>query len=79
MKKAISKHFKNPSNDEPYVRLSLWKADNVIRKTLGAITFAVLLVSCNSKSTGKKFEVSGMITNNPAKMIYLEEVPMTTM
>ena len=30
--------------------------------------------SCKDKSTGKTFEVSGTITNNSAKMIYLEAV-----
>lgn len=36
-------------------------------------------LSCNNKSNGKKFSVNGKITNNPAKMIYLEEVPMASM
>jgi len=39
----------------------------------------VLLVSCKGKSDEKYLEVSGVISNNPAKMIYLEEIPMTTM
>lgn len=50
------------------------------------ITAIVLLVagtlfSCNSKKSAavKKFEVSGTLTNNTAKMIYLVEVPMTSM
>jgi peroxiredoxin len=50
-----------------------------MKKIIGVITCAAVLASCNSKSTGKKFEVGGVITNNPAKIIYLEEVPMTTM
>lgn len=44
------------------------------------IAAVTALVSCNNKSdSGKKFTVSGTITNNTARMIYLEEIPMTTM
>lgn len=50
-----------------------------MKKILSVITFAAVLLACNNKSTGKKFEVSGTISNNPAKIVYLEEVPMTTM
>jgi peroxiredoxin len=50
-----------------------------MKKLFSAIVLALLLAACNSKSTGKNFVVEGMITNNPAKVIYLEEVPMTTM
>jgi len=50
-----------------------------MKKLISVIVFAVALAACNNKSTSKKFEVSGVITNNPAKIIYLEEVPMTTM
>jgi peroxiredoxin len=50
-----------------------------MKKLIQVIAFATMLAGCNSKSTGKKFEVKGSISNNPAKMIYLEEVPMTTM
>lgn len=50
-----------------------------MKKIVSSITVVALLAACNSKSTGKKFEVSGTIRNNPAKIIYLEEVPMTTM
>ncbi len=39
----------------------------------------ILLFSCKEKTDEKKLEVNGVITNNPAKMIYLEEIPMTTM
>ena len=38
-----------------------------------------LLPSCKGKKTGSQFEVKGTITNNTARMIYLEEVPMVTM
>ena len=37
------------------------------------------LASCKNKSSVKKFEVKGTISNNTAKMIYLEEIPMATM
>ncbi len=37
------------------------------------------LISCKEKSTEKIFEVNGTITNNSAKMIYLEQLPMATM
>jgi peroxiredoxin len=50
-----------------------------MRKILNVITVVALLLSCGNKSTGKKFEVSGTINNNPGKMIYLEEIPMATM
>lgn len=35
----------------------------------------VLLVSCNGSSSKNKFSVNGVIENNNARMIYLEEVP----
>ena len=37
------------------------------------------LGACSNKSSEKAFQVSGTITNNPAMMIYLEEIPMATM
>lgn len=40
---------------------------------------ALVLFSCKEKKGEKKLQVSGTITNNPAKKIYLEEIPMTTM
>ncbi len=43
------------------------------------MAIAMLWAACSNKSAGKHFEVSGTITNNPGKKIYLEEVPMTTM
>ena len=39
---------------------------------------AVTLISCKGKSAEKGFEVSGKITNNPAKMIYLEKMEMAS-
>jgi peroxiredoxin len=50
-----------------------------MKKILQVAVAAVLLASCKSKSTEKNFEVSGTITNNSAKMIYLEKLPMATM
>jgi Domain of unknown function (DUF4369) len=50
-----------------------------MKNLLSAVAIVTMMAGCNSKSTGKKFEISGTIINNPAKMIYLEEVPMTTM
>ena len=46
--------------------------------------FLILLVvfnviACNNSTSGKKFKISGIITNNPGRVIYLEEVPMATM
>jgi len=50
---------------------------NTIYLFLGiAILF---LASCKDTPGDSKFKVSGIIQNNPAKMIYLEEIPMTTM
>src|SRR5258705_9503470 len=39
----------------------------------------ITLISCNHKTSEKKFEVSGTISNNTAKTIYLEEIPVATM
>lgn len=39
----------------------------------------LFLFSCKQKEKEKQLTVSGTITNNTAKMIYLEEIPMTTM
>lgn len=44
------------------------------------IIAAALLTGCKDKGeTEKKFTVKGQISNNTARMIYLEEIPMTTM
>jgi peroxiredoxin len=37
------------------------------------------MVSCTNKSDESSFTVNGTVTNNVAKIIYLEEVPATTM
>jgi peroxiredoxin len=52
-----------------------------MKKLLIVLLSVAILTACkNSNSDGvKKFTVSGKITNNPAKMIYLEEVPVTSM
>jgi peroxiredoxin len=50
-----------------------------VRNVFVALVAVVSIASCKSKSSAKNFEVSGTITNNTAKMIYLEEMPMTTM
>ncbi len=50
-----------------------------VRNVFVALVVVAGIASCKSNSSGKNFEVSGTITNNTAKMIYLEEMPMTTM
>ena len=50
-----------------------------MKQLLVLLAPALLLYSCKQQSGEKSLEVSGTITNNPAKMIYLEEIPMTTM
>lgn len=50
-----------------------------MKRTVLILGPAIMLFSCGGKTDEKKLEVSGVITNNPAKMIYLEEIPMTTM
>jgi|APDOM4702015159_1054818.scaffolds.fasta_scaffold14915_1 thiol-disulfide isomerase/thioredoxin len=51
-----------------------------MKRVVIVIAAVALISSCESKKTAvKKFVVSGTISNNPAKIIYLEEIPMTTM
>lgn len=50
-----------------------------MRKYLFLPILAISVVACKNESTGKKFVISGTISNNPGKVIYLEEVPMATM
>jgi peroxiredoxin len=52
-----------------------------MKKTVGAIFIIAMLASCsNKKETAEKiFTVSGTITNNTSRVIYLEEIPVTTM
>ena len=39
----------------------------------------VTVLSCSEKKSGKNFTVSGILKNNKAEMIYLEEVPVTNL
>ncbi|MBK6828662.1 MAG: DUF4369 domain-containing protein [Chitinophagaceae bacterium] len=50
-----------------------------MKRLLLAVLPLLFLYSCKEKSGEEKLELNGVITNNTAKMIYLEEVPMTTM
>ncbi len=50
-----------------------------MKKILVLIVIVAALASCKSGSSGKEFKVKGVITNNPGKTIYLEEIPMATM
>lgn len=50
-----------------------------MQKLMIAVLAGVLLASCTSKSTVKKFEVSGTILNSSAKMIYLEKISAAAM
>lgn len=50
-----------------------------MKKILNVLLAALVLLSCKDKQSEKNFEVSGVITNSPENIIYLEEIPMTTM
>jgi len=50
-----------------------------MKKILLVAIVTTVLISCKDKSKGGTFEVSGTITNNSGKMIYLEVLPMATM
>ncbi|MEQ1676759.1 MAG: TlpA disulfide reductase family protein [Chitinophagaceae bacterium] len=50
-----------------------------MKKILVVIVAVAALASCNDKSAEDKFTVAGTITNNPARVVYLEEIPMTSM
>ena len=47
----------------------------------GVIALAVLasLVSCKGKSSKGNFEINGTVSNTPATVIYLDEIPVATM
>lgn len=49
-----------------------------MKRGLLVLALIVMLISCKDKSE-KKFQVNGTITNNNARMIYLDEIPMATM
>lgn len=50
-----------------------------MKKIVVVVISVMAFVSCNKKEAAKMFTVSGTITNNTARMIYLEEIPMTSM
>ncbi|HSU26767.1 MAG TPA: TlpA disulfide reductase family protein [Chitinophagaceae bacterium] len=51
-----------------------------MKKCVAFLFGILLLAGCKSKNTAnKKFIVSGTITNGPDRMLYLEEIPMSTM
>jgi len=50
-----------------------------MRRLIVASIAATVLMSCGESSSEKKFLVSGIISNNTAKMIYLEKIPAATM
>ncbi|MGQ0737855.1 MAG: peroxiredoxin family protein [Bacteroidota bacterium] len=50
-----------------------------MKHILIALMPVALLFSCKDKTGENKLEVNGTITSSTAKMIYLEEIPMTTM
>jgi peroxiredoxin len=50
-----------------------------MRSAILLVAVLSLLASCKGKKDGNLFEVKGTITNNTARLIYLEEVPMVTM
>ncbi|MEO7923659.1 MAG: TlpA disulfide reductase family protein [Chitinophagaceae bacterium] len=50
-----------------------------MKKLVIVLSVATVFISCKDKGSEKSFEVNGVIKNNTAKMIYLEEIPMTTM
>jgi peroxiredoxin len=50
-----------------------------MKKIIIVAIIAIALGSCGNKSSDEEFQVSGTITNNKARMIYLDELPMATM
>lgn len=50
-----------------------------MKKIIIAVFVLLALGSCKNKSSVKRFEVKGKITNNTARIVYLEEIPMATM
>lgn len=50
-----------------------------MQKTVILVLIVTGIISCGNPSSEDKFSVNGTIANNNAKMIYLEEVPATTM
>lgn len=50
-----------------------------MRRLIVASIATTVLMSCGESSSEKKFLVSGVISNNTAKMIYLEKIPAASM
>ena len=50
-----------------------------MKKIIIVLSVLTVVGSCKNKTTDKNFEVSGTISNNTAKTIYLDEMPMATM
>ena len=50
-----------------------------MKKIVIVLSVVTAMGGCKNKTTDKSFEVSGTISNNTAKMIYLDEMPMATM
>ena len=50
-----------------------------MKKIIIVAIAATAIASCKGKKGEKGFEVNGTITNNSAKMIYLEQLPMASM
>lgn len=51
-----------------------------MKKIILAVFVIAVIASCKEKAASEKsFTVTGTITNNTAKMVYLEEIPMTSM
>jgi len=50
-----------------------------MKTILNVFFITLILASCKSRNAEKRFEVNGTITNSPETVIYLEEIPMTTM
>jgi peroxiredoxin len=50
-----------------------------MRKLTVAAFLAIVLMACTESSSEKRFSVSGTISNNTAKMIYLEKIPAASM
>ncbi len=51
----------------------------MMKKILWLALLPALVVSCKDKTDTMGLEVKGTITNNPGRIIYLEEVPVATM
>ena len=49
-----------------------------MKKLIVFVVAVTSLVACQDKEGGKDFIVKGTIRNNPAKKIYLEEIPMAS-